>query len=214
MARRDPGNPYAKIIDLEKRVKRLERTNPYENGSVTNGRLRFIGGTLRIDSGGSLEIEGSFDLNGTTTITGLFTLSGDGWSITGDGEITGDLLIAGPATITGDVSLESNLDVASGGTITAGAITIDPDENGGSIKFSGGAEVYADGAELDLYSGPTGAFVNLNGTHAKINGPGTTWIEVRGSSIYLFGVNAVTGTGAVPGTLMLEAGGRLVRATS
>ncbi|MCB8043626.1 hypothetical protein JM654_03805 [Microbacterium oxydans] len=44
----------------------LESGAPLENASITNGRLRIIGGTLRVDSGGSLIVVGTMSIDGTT----------------------------------------------------------------------------------------------------------------------------------------------------
>ncbi|CAN7267688.1 polymer-forming cytoskeletal protein [Microbacterium foliorum] len=153
---------------LEKRVAALEellRANPFESASVKNGRLRFIGGLLRVDSGGRVQIVGTLEIDGTTTVTGVFDVEGP-WDLAGDGSITGNVSIAGNVTatgewtqigewhlngngsITGDVditgilTLLSELRVSTIGKITVGNMVIDP-SNGGSVTFPGGAVVRA-----------------------------------------------------------------------
>lgn len=132
------------------RLDRLEGGAPLENASVTNGLLRFIGGTLRVDSGGRVEIVGTLQIAGTTTVTGRFELSGDfevsgPWKFTGPGEITGDFDIAGDVMITGKVTQVGDMDVdgkftlrGDGWSITgSGEITGDVSLKG-TISVDGG----------------------------------------------------------------------------
>lgn len=133
------------IEKLIKRIERLESGTMLENSSITEGRMRFIGGLLLIDSGGTLQLvgtltgNGSFDWTGTlaqagqstftgpTTFTGQLTVNGP-WKFVGNGEITGDVTVTGDITLLGD------------GRIKAGNMIIDP-SNGGSVTFPGGAKL-------------------------------------------------------------------------
>lgn len=115
-------DPVQRLIDwlkrLERRIKSLETAPTLQNTSVTKGRLRFIGGLLLIDSGGTLQVVGTFDGNGD------FTWSGPWKFDSGDGEIAGDV------ALTGDMSLTGNMEVKEGGTFKAGGITISEEEGG------------------------------------------------------------------------------------
>lgn len=99
----DLNDAWGWIERLVRRVDRLYSGAMLENSSITNGRMRFIGGVLRVDSGGTVSIEGTLEVDGATTITGSFLLEGP-WEISGDGSITGKLTITGPVSITGDVT--------------------------------------------------------------------------------------------------------------
>ena len=141
---RDLKDAWGWLERLTRRVDRLFSGAMFENASITNGRLRLIGGLLRVDSGGRVQIVGTLEINGTTTVTGVFDVEGP-WDLAGDGSITGNVSIAGNVTatgiwtqigewhlngngsITGDVditgilTLLSELIVSSVGKITVGA---------------------------------------------------------------------------------------------
>lgn len=134
------------IRDLMDRVRRLEVATPLYSASVTDGRLRFIGGLLRVDSGGrveivgTLEIDGTTDITGPTTVTGTFTVEGpltvEGpWSLDGDGDITGDV------SVTGDVDVESGGRVVvhgGGGNVVLDSSFSSPRVQMGSAQIDGG----------------------------------------------------------------------------
>lgn len=232
----DLNDLWGWIQRLVRRVERLESGAMLENASITNGRLRIISGTLRVDSGGRLEVVGTVQIDGTTTVTGTFNVSGP-WNLTGNGTITGATSISGNVTITGDLTLAGsgkftsgnvrieggrvyvgaggNLIVIDGATgkITAGSLTIDPASNGGSVKFAGGPEVYASEGMLSLYSTSGGAFAEL-GSVAKLSGPGTRWVEVNGSGFTLVGLPTRASSlarGAAVGTVWSDTSGNLYR---
>lgn len=201
----DLNEAWGWIQKLIRRVSRLESGAMLENSSITNGRMRFIGGLLRLDSGALLELVGQWRFFGPGAITGdvysegKWTQVGD-YDFTGDGDLAGTVDLSGIFNLTGKFTSENvriedgkiyvgaggNLIVIDGATgkIIAGSMTIDPALNGGSVKFAGGPEVYASGPQLSLYSG-TGAFIELNGDMAKINGPGARWIEVASGGFRL-----------------------------
>lgn len=185
----DLSDVYAELRRLQERVRVLETANPLEASSITNGRVRFIGGLLRIDSGGrveivgTLQIDGTTNITGTTTVTGTFKLEGP-WSLKGNGDITGTV------TVTGDIN------VTGSGRIKVGNMVLDPSSNGGSMKFSGGPEVYASGQTLSLYSGSlNGGSVDLSPGSAKLSGGGARWVEVSSTGIRLVGVPKVAKSG-------------------
>lgn len=161
----DLNDAWSWLDRLTRRVDRLFSGAMLENASITNGRLRLIGGLLRVDSGGRVQIVGTLEIDGSTTVTGVFDVEGP-WDLAGDGSITGNVSIAGNVTatgewtqigewhlngngsITGDVditgilTLLSELRVSTIGKITVGNMVIDP-SNGGSVTFPGGAIVRA-----------------------------------------------------------------------
>ncbi|MBC6496114.1 hypothetical protein [Microbacterium sp. 4-7] len=152
------------IRNLQNDVRRLLSSRGLENSSVRGGRLRFIGGILRLDSGALLDLIGQWRLKGPGAITGdvysegVWTQVGD-WDFTGDGDLAGDVDLSGIFTligklIAGDIRIEDgNIYVGAGasqivingaaGTITVGGMTIDP-ADGGKVTFPGGAQLRAD----------------------------------------------------------------------
>lgn len=168
----DLSNYMKPIRDLQQAVERLQQARWLENASVTNGRVRFVGGTLRVDSGGSVQIVGSLEIDGTTTISGSFVLSGPNWQITGNGTISGNVTITGalnvngPTTINGATTLNNTLTVSSG-QIRAGDVTITP-SGGGLIQVSG---LYIDGSR--------GGNIR-SASSVNIEGGGTTSLRVIG----------------------------------
>lgn len=137
------------ITNFERKQSRLHSAASLENASVTGGRVRFIGGTLRIDSGGRVEIVGALVVNGQTDITGPVRITGrldvDGpWAINGDGSITGRMQVTGPWGLQGDGSITGRVDITgdtmiSGRTTIGGDVTLDSDLTLGSGRFVVGA---------------------------------------------------------------------------
>lgn len=223
----DLNDLWGWIQKLIRRVSRLESGAMLENSSITGGRMRFIGGLLRLDSGALLELVGQWRFFGNGAITGDVVAEGKWtqnglWEFNGDGDIFGDVDLVGILK-SGNVRIEDgkiyvgvagNLIVIDGttGKITAGAMTIDPSSKGGSVKFSGGPEVYASGAQLSLYSG-LGAFIELNGTMAKINGPGARWLEVNSTGFKFVNLPTKTAaaTGLTAGAMHVDASGNVFR---
>lgn len=196
---------------LERTVREIATGSPLQSSSVTKGRIRVIGGLLRIDEGGRVEIVGTLEIDGTTTVTGTFKVTGP-WSLDGDGTISGDVTISGTVALTGDMNVTGDINVTGSGRVKVGNMTLDPSSNGGSMKFGSGPEVYANGAELSLYSG-LGSFITLNAAEAKINGPGARWLEVNGSGFKLVNLPTKTAasTGLPVGALHADSSGNLFR---
>ena len=117
---RDLSDKGAPLRELQSSERRAQSATPLRSGSVSDGRMRFIGGLLRIEAGGRLEIEGTVEIDGTTTVTGTFTITGP-WTITGNGTITGNVTMTGDFVVSGT------------GKIRAGNLTID-DAGGGRIS--------------------------------------------------------------------------------
>lgn len=194
VSRSRPDQPEREIWRLLERIDRLETMVYGRSSSVTNGRTRFIGLESLIVIGSQL-VSGLLHVIGRVTISGLGVL-----------EVLGLIELDGTMRVTGDII------VLPGGKIQVGSMTIDPTTNGGSVKFAGGPEVYADGAQLSLYSG-TGAFIELNGSVAKINGPGARWIEVDSSGFRVVGMptKTTTETGLPVGAVQADSSGYLYR---
>ena len=117
--------------ELKDRVRRLETAIPLQNAAVTEGRLRFIGGLLLIDSGGTLTVIGH--LNGE-----------------GDFEWVGPWRFDSPSggEIAGDVALSGDFDLT--GKLAAGNVRIE----GGKIYVgTGGSQVVIDGATGTIIAG-------------------------------------------------------------
>lgn len=162
----DLSDVWKELRALKAEVRQQRTATPFENASVTNGSVRFIGGLLRVEAGGRVEIVGTLHVEGTTQFVGPVTISGS-LDITGDTTITGDLSIEGatsvigPLTIdgdttvtgqfdvdgpwelngngdiTGDVGLQGSMSVTGGGSIDVGSnVTIDP-ANGGRVVIDG-----------------------------------------------------------------------------
>lgn len=179
----DLSDDSREILNLKRDVRRLQAARPLENASVTNGRLRFIGGTLRVDSGGRAEIVGTLQVDGSTIVTGTFRLEG-AWTFTGNGTITGNVTIAGKLTqngpwefvgagkITGNVDVTGTIRVLAGGKIQVGNIVIDPTISGGAIAFANGAQVFTDGSTIQVYKG--NGVAQISDTEAKLQLGGTS----------------------------------------
>lgn len=211
----DLADVYKELRELKEQVRVLMSANPLQASSVSQGRVRFIGGLLRVDSGGSVQIVGTLSIDGTTTVTGSFTVTGP-WGLEGDGTITGDVTISGNVTstgiftqngpwnlngvgtIAGNVTQTGDLTVTGGGSITAGLITIDPSTAGGTIGFGGGRRIDAASGYLGIYDG--GRFVVFNSSGVSINGGGGPTLTVGPSGIQ--GVPSIALASAPPGSFV------------
>lgn len=147
---RDLRDAWGWIQKLVRRVERVESGAFLENSSITEGRMRFIGGLLLIDSGGTLQVIGTVTGAGTFDWTGPMNLQG-AQTITGPTTFTGQMTVNGPwkfvgnGQITGDVSVTGDIEILSGGRIKVGNMIIDPTD-GGTVTFPNGAVVQADGS--------------------------------------------------------------------
>ncbi|CAN7221299.1 hypothetical protein LJR044_003162 [Microbacterium foliorum] len=186
----DLNRKFEKQLEkLSKDVARLQRTNPLESASVTSGRVRFIGGLLRVDSGGRVEIDGTFvgaggmTWTGTVTLESTFTQNGP-WFLNGPGTISGNV------TQTGNTNQQGNVALAGGGKLTAGNVTVEP--NKVTVGTAPNAAVLQNG-ELALSNGAKVA-VGLTGGSSSIGLlPGgsadisvntlTAWLRATGSTI-------------------------------
>lgn len=231
---RDLSDAWGWLQRILRRLDRLESGSPLENSSVTNGRLRFIGGTLRLDTGALLELIGSALVSGTLRVIGRIDLEGLGiLTVNGLIDLLGNMRVrgggtinieAGGAIVVGNVRIENgkitvgvggNLITIDGATgrIVAGSMTIDPASNGGSVKFAGGPEIYAAGAMLGLYSVGSGGWIELDAAGARLF-QGTRSVRVNSSGIQLAGLptrSSATSNNAPVGSIWSDTSGNLYR---
>lgn len=189
----DLSDALKKLRELQDRVRQLETAIPLENASVTEGRVRFIGGTLRVDSGGRVEIVGTLHVEGTTQFIGNVTLQGP-WTFSGDGNITGD------------VTLSGDLDVVQNGEIRVGT--------GQVLK------IRRDGANGIIEIGNSRISITPSGA-VSITGPGVT-LAPTGSNAPALELTAGSGvvwdnipqlpTGSSGGEYLVIQGGQMYRA--
>lgn len=151
----DIGDSRAELRELKRRVDRLESGTMLENSSITRGRMRFIGGLLRVDSGGRVEIVGTLNVEGTSQFIGPVTISGK-LDVTGDTTVTGEFTLDGPWTIngdgdiTGDVDVTGDFTVLGGGRIKVGNVVLTPG-NGGRITIgTGSSQIIIDPSQLKV----------------------------------------------------------------
>lgn len=169
----DRSDLTKKLTQLQERVRQLENAIPLENASVTDGRVRFIGGTLRVDSGGRVEIVGTLDVQGTASVSGPLTISGQ-LDVTGPATISESLHVGGNTTIDGtldigaETTLDSSLTVVQGGSVTVDGdlpVTLESVTNGGvataSMTFPGARIVglRSGGGECLAIGPSSGSFV-------------------------------------------------------
>lgn len=197
---RDLSAVWAWMDQWERKMSRLFSGAFLENSSVTNGRLRFIGGLLKLDSGATLDGDGTFRWKGEGSIEGDFEVLGDGRFRVGGVLISplggGRIEIGGPGGII--------LDGATG-KLTAGGMTIDPTDDGGSVIFGGGRRIHAGSGFLGLYDGER--FVVFNSSGVAISGGGAVTMVVMPSGVQLTGLPTRTranSNNAVVGTLWTD----------
>ena len=218
------------IRDIFYRLRKLESGAFLENSSITNGRLRIIGGTLRVDSGGLVEIVGTLQVDGTSTVTGQFTVTGP-WSMEGDGTITGHVTISGPVQITGDVDLTGvmtvtgEIRVSGTGRVRIGDMVLDPSVGGGALIYGNGSRLEADasvngvrliagdavinaGAVASVRKGPSSVIVSSDSV--TVNAAGGGDIDLIGS-VHIPGIPTVSGTGLPLNALLVTTSGYLRR---
>lgn len=194
----------ARLEDIEKRLQRQERTNPLESSSITSGRVRFIGGLLRVDSGGRVQIVGTLEIDGQTTVTGVFDVNGP-WTLAGNGDITGDVAIAGDVNVTGTWtqigtwSLDGNGDITGDVTATGtwtqvGDWSLDGDGEisaGGKLVVAGANPItlIQEGGQAKIKVGSTGEIAGSDaGIQMMVAGDPNRRVVVTPDAIRLIGV--------------------------
>ena len=184
---RDLNEAWGWIQRLVARVSRLESGAMLENSSITNGRMRFIGGLLRIDSGGRVEIDGElsgigkFLWDGIVTLTSTFTAKGrtlfeGDTTQKGPFHVEGDQDNTGKLAIKGDTTLEKDLNVKPGGKIIIEGtqqITLSSVAGTATLQFSDGPRLWSNGAAARMDSGPGTGIVLATDSAAILRSPNT-----------------------------------------
>lgn len=143
---RNLSDAWSWIDKIVRRLSRLESGAMLENSSITNGRLRLIGGLLLLDSGATLRIIGTVDGQGDFQWTGPWSFnSPEGGSIAGNVDLAGDFDLTGKLTADGIRIENGKIYVGAGssaividgatGKVTAGNVVIEQNK----ITVGGGA---------------------------------------------------------------------------
>lgn len=199
------NDAFAWIRDLYTEVARLKSGAFLENSSVSQGRMRFIGGLLLIDSGGTLQVIGHFNGEGDFEWSGPWKFdSGDG-EIAGNVKLTGDFDLIG-RLINGDVRIEGN-------RIHIGGMLLDPSAHGGAVVFPNGAQVFTDVDTVQLFKG--NSVVQVSDDYARLQYGGNV-LEIREEgvrvSLAALGTYSAAEMSVPVGTLRLTSAGALERA--
>lgn len=174
------------IDKIVRRLSRLESGAMLENASITSGRLRIIGGTLRVDSGGSVVIVGTLSIDGTTTVTGSFKVTGP-WRLEGDGTITGNVSITGNVTSTGTLTQNGPWNLNGAGTIAGNVTQTGNTTQKGTVAVNGGGKIVVQGGGGDVvldssYSSPR----ILLGDGNIVGGAASFTFSVGSQTVYFF----------------------------
>lgn len=162
---------FREVLD---RLRILETTVMLQNAAVTEGRLRFIGGLLRVDSGGRVEIVGTLQIDGTTNVTGSFNMTGT-VDMEGNVTITGPLTVEGLWDLTGDGTIAGNVEVTGDmKTVDGGRIIVSgPD---GDTVLTESKMIFGNGSEVASYS-TSGVGINSPGL-IMLNGNGLGFLGI------------------------------------
>lgn len=176
-----PDDLTRKLVDtiqkMQHQINRLLSGRWLENASVRSGRLRFIGGLLRLDSGALLELFGQWRFTGPGAISGDVFSEGK-WTQVGDYDFTGDGDLAGSVELSGIFNLI--------GKLTAGNVRI---EDGKIYVGVGGNQIVIDGATGEIRTGD----VKVKDGRIEISGPDGI-LTLNQSRLTLPNGGTVTGT--------------------
>ncbi|UIN31889.1 hypothetical protein [Microbacterium binotii] len=200
---RDLNDAWGWITKLMSKVDRLASGAILENSSITNGRMRFIGGLLLIDSGGTLQVVGHMNGEGDFEWTGS-------WAFTGNGDLTGDVDLTGLLEVLGSGRIKIGNVILEDGKITAGNITIDPNTEGGVVDFGGGRRVHAGSGYLGVYDGDRFVVFNSGGVTMYANGRSIS-VGVGGVRFSGLPTKSASSTGKTPNDAVFDESGFLYR---
>lgn len=193
----DLNDAWGWIQKLIRRVERIESGAMLENSSITNGRMRFIGGLLRVDSGGRVDIEGTLQGIGSLLWDGIVTLTST-FTAKGVTRFEGDTTQVGPFHVSGATDVTGNF-TAKGATKLEG-----PAEVTGTLDVKGKTTLAND------FEVTTGGRIKAGNTYFNPNGTisATTLLTIQGSAgISLAGTTTVAGN--LNATNKLDVGGAL-----
>lgn len=182
------------LKNLQRIVARLLSGRFLENSAIRSGRMRFIGGVLRLDSGALLELIGQWRFFGNGAITGDVVAEGK-WTQNGPWEFNGPGDIAGDVDLAGDMSVTGNVIILPGGKIQVGNIVIDPTISGGAVAFQNGAQVFTDASTIQVYLG--NGVLQVSNSEVKLQLGGTS-LRLTSGHILAAGM-ATKAVGTVPG---------------
>lgn len=236
---RNLADAWSWISRINTRIDRLFSGAILENASVTNGRLRFIGGLLLIDNGGRLEVVGEVDGEGN------FHWSGPWKFDSGDGEMAGNVTLSGDLEVRADGRIRvgevlitplggGRIEVGSGIVIDGGSGRIHVQGGSSPLTLENGRASFGTGGALEADTSVGGArlaagdaVVNVGtvasirkGSSSVIVSPiGITINAAGGGNISLQGavdldasaIPLQSGTGLPPNVLLITAQGRLRR---
>lgn len=161
---RDLEDAWGWIKQLHAKVDRLYSGALLENSSITKGRMRFIGGLLLIDTGGTLQIIGTLDGEGNFRWVGPWEFdSPEGGRIAGDVDLAGDFGLTGKLTaqnvriqdgkiLVGEGSSEIVIDGATGTIKVNGSdpITLVTENGQAKIKVGDVGEIAGSDAGIQM----------------------------------------------------------------
>lgn len=152
----------AELRAIRDDIRELKTAVPLQNASVTQGRLRFIGGLLLIDTGGTLEVIGFLKGDGTFEWSGNWKFVDGNGEIAGNVDLTGDFTLIGKL-LAGDVTVEKDKITVAGG---ASPVTLEQ----GSLEFETGGKLEADvtNAGVRLIVGTNRVYVGTNAVAMQV----------------------------------------------
>lgn len=215
------GNPNDDSLRAQiDEIRELLRARPLQATSVKAGRTRFYGGSELLIEDSNLNVTGTASIVGWLRVVGRIVLEGLGiLTVNGLIELLGRMRVNGGGGITvedgGDIDvlggmIRAGLVRMEDGKLWIGDVVLDPSANGGSLKFPGGPEVYADGTTLALYSVGTGAYIEVGADELKVRGPGINGITVNADGLQIDGARPELSTDEVVGWYGKHADGYLV----
>lgn len=224
------------IKDLYREIARLKSGAFLENSSISNGRMRFIGGILKLDSGATLDGDGTFRWRGVGSIAGnwevleggvikvggvLISPIGGGRIMVGAGP-NGLILDGGAGSFTnGNVKIEGGkitvgvgaaqvtIDGATG-RISAGDVTLDPTVSGGALTYANGAQVFTDADTIQLFKG--NSVVQVADGYAKLqHGGDVVQLDDEGLRASIGALGSASSTDGLQWLAVETATGRIKR---
>lgn len=182
----DLSDPWVAIRELQAEVRRLRSGIPLENSSITNGRLRLIGGLLLIDSGGTLQVVGTVDGEGDFNWTGPWSFnSASGGSISGDVDLAGNFDLTGVFE-SGNVRIEDGKIYVGEG---ASQIVIDGATGTITVNGSDPIKLMNEGGQAKIKVGSTGEIAGSDaGIQMMVAGDPNRRVVVTPDAIRLIGV--------------------------
>lgn len=178
------------IKNLNAKVDRIFSGAFLENASITNGRLRIIGGTLRVDSGGSVIIVGTLSIDGTTTVTGEFKVTGP-WRLEGNGTITGNVSITGNVTSTGTLTQNGPWNLNGAGTIAGNVTQTGDTSQRGNVTVNSGGKITVQGGGGNVVLDSRFGAPRMQLGSAQIDGGASSFTFTVGAQVVYFFENTI-----------------------